>query len=136
MSTPHTIAEYIKQAEHNAEFAQYIREKRSQYIDWSVTCLFYAAVHFVNAYFEKFGIPIPRRHRGDLGAPGRTNIVQSDPQLSAIYPEYRHLDDESRDARYELRRISEGDYDNFLRPLLDKISNFILPKVTNSDHTN
>jgi len=57
--------------------------------------------------------------------------VQSDPELSAIYPEYRHLDDESRDARYELKKISDSDYDKFLHPKLEKISNFILPKVTN-----
>lgn len=85
----------------------------------------------MNAYLRKSGIPIPRRHRGDSGGPGRTNIVQSDPELSAIYPEYRHLDDESRDARYELKKISDSDYDKFLHPKLEKISNFILPKVTN-----
>ena len=131
MITPHTISEYIEQAEHNAEFAQYIRDKQSKCLDWSATCLFYAAVHFVNAYLRKFEIPIPRRHRGDNGGLGRTNIVQSEPQLSVIYPEYRHLDDESRDARYELKKISARDYDKFLRPKLDKISNFILPKLTN-----
>jgi hypothetical protein len=96
-----------------------------------VTCLFYAAVHYVNAYFRKFGIPIPRRHRGDRGELGRTNIVQSDPKLSCIYPEYRHLDDESRDARYELKKISESDFDKFLLAKLQKISDFIVPKVTN-----
>ncbi len=131
MNTPHSIADYLEQAEHNAEFAQYIRDKRSACMDWSATCLFYSAVHYVNAYLKKSGTPIPRRHRGDSGGPGRTNIVQSDPQLSAIYPEYRHLDDESRDARYELKKISEADYDKFLRPRLEKIANFITPKVSN-----
>jgi hypothetical protein len=131
MSTPHTVSEYVEQAEHNTAFSQYIRDNRREWMDWSATCLFYAAVHFVNAYCRKFGIPIPRRHRGDGGGPGRTDIVQSDPQLCAIYPEYRHLDDESRDARYELKKISEADYDKFLRPKLEKISDFILPKVVN-----
>ena len=130
MSTPHTINEYLQQAEHNTEFAKFIRSKRSDCLDWSATCLFYAAVHYVNAYFRKFGIPIPRRHRGNHGEPGRTNIVQSDPTLSSIYAEYRHLDDESRDARYELRRISEADFDRFLLVKLEKIGDFIIPMVT------
>jgi len=99
-------------------------------LDWSATCLFYAAVHYINAYFRKVGIPIPRRHRGEPGKPGRINIVQQDPKLSRIYPHYRHLDDESRDARYELKRISETDYDRFLLPQLENIRKFIIPKVT------
>ena len=58
------------------------------------------------------------------------NIVQQDPDLRAIYPHYRHLDDESRDARYELQKISDADYDKFLLPRLEKIKNFIIPNVT------
>jgi len=131
LSVPHTINDYLQQAEHNEALAAFIRSKRPDCLDWSATCLFYAAVHYVNAYFRKFGIPIPRRHRGDRGEPGRLNIVQSDPILSSIYPEYRHLDDESRDARYELKKISENDFDRFLLVKLNKISNFIIPKVTN-----
>ena len=96
-----------------------------------MTCLFYAAVHYVNAYLRKAGKPIPRRHRSSNGEPGRLNIVQSDSTLSCIYAEYRHLDDESRDARYELRKISASDFDNFLLAKLDKISDFIVPKVSN-----
>jgi hypothetical protein len=93
--------------------------------------LFYAAIHYVNAYFVKQGIPIPRRHTGpDKNKPGRMNIVQQDPHLSAIYPEYRHLDDESRDARYELKKISPSDYDNILFPKLEKLKRWIVPKTT------
>jgi hypothetical protein len=93
--------------------------------------LFYAAVHYINAYFRKFGIPIPRRHIKKDHEPGRTDLVRTHPELSAIYPQYSHLDDESRDARYELRKISERDYDRFLKPQLDAICNFVLSKVAN-----
>lgn len=128
---PHTIAQYLQQAAHNSEVAQYIRDNRTDALDWSATCLFYSAVHYVNAYFVKHGIPIPRRHTSpDRSKPGRMNIVQQDPHLSAIYPEYRHLDDESRDARYELKRISPSDYDNVLFPKLEKLKKWIIPKVT------
>ncbi|MGH6839710.1 MAG: hypothetical protein ACREDT_13125 [Methylocella sp.] len=131
MSTTHTISEYLQKAHHNSAFAADIRKNSGQYLDWAATCLFYSAVHYVNAYLVKFGKAIPRRHASpDPKKPGRTNIVQQDPSLSTIYSYYRHLDDESRDARYELKRICETDYDNFLLPKLEEIRKFITPKVT------
>lgn len=85
----------------------------------------------MNAYLAASGQVIPRRHRGDAGKPpGRSNIVQQDPDLRAIYVEYRHLDDESRDARYELKVTGATDYDSFLLPKLDTIRRHIIPKIT------
>jgi hypothetical protein len=84
----------------------------------------------VNAFLRKHNIPIPRRHRGKPGAPGRSNIVQQDPRLRPIYKSYRHLDDESRDARYELKRFVPSDFDSFLLPEFHRIRDFILPKVS------
>ncbi|MGH7961717.1 MAG: hypothetical protein ACRERD_07790 [Candidatus Binatia bacterium] len=127
----HTSADFIQQAAHNADLAGYLRINKTDCLDWAVTCLFYAAVHYVNAYLTKSGKAIPRRHWGsDPSKPGRLNIVQQDPTLSVIYRNYRHLDDESRDARYELRRPSVTDYDGFLIQQLAQIKNYILPKVT------
>ena len=123
--------EYIQQAAHNADLASYLRHTKADCLDWAVTCLFYAAIHYINAYFVKAHIPIPQRHRtSNPKKPGRLNIVQRDSVLSQIYPEYRHLDDESRDARYELKRPSMSDYDTFLISQFAKIREFILPKVT------
>jgi len=130
VSTAHTVTEYLQQAAHNLEFAKDIRKNNAQYLDWGATCLFYAAVHYINSYFVKFRMPMPRRHVStNPKHPGRTNIVQQDPQLSAIYAHYRHLDDESRDARYELKAISKSDFDKFLLPQLEKIATFINSKV-------
>src|SRR5439155_13741854 len=99
----HTATEYVRQATHNASLAKYLRANKTDCLDWAVTCLFYSAVHWVNAYLTKQRIPIPRRHQGsDPQKPGRMNIVQQDSSLRRIYSSYRHLDDESRDARYEL----------------------------------
>jgi hypothetical protein len=128
--TARKVPEYLQQAARNLAFAQYIRANKIDHLDWAATALFYAAVHYVNAYFVCCSIPIPRRHTNkDSRQPGRTNIVQQDPTLKMIYPAYRHLDDESRDARYELRVISQVDYDAVLFPKLEKIKNFITTKV-------
>lgn len=126
---PHKTSEYVAQAARNSAFAADIRKNQGRYLDWAATCLFYAAVHYVNAYFVKSKIAIPRRHRGDSKNPGRTNIVQQDPSLKTIYVPYRHLDDESRDARYELKVISDTDYDNFLLPQLEQIQKFITSEL-------
>jgi hypothetical protein len=129
----HSAPDYVQQAAHNVELADYLRKNRTDCLDWAVTCLFYAAVHYVNAYLRKSNLAIPRRHRGSdrNKTEGRLNIVQQDPTLRFIYINYRHLDDESRDARYELRKPSSADYDSFLEPQLKSIRKFILPKVTN-----
>jgi len=127
---PHVVSEYVAQADRNRAFAADIRKTQGVYLDWAATCLFYAAVHYVNAYLVKSKMAIPRRHScPDPKNPGRTNIVQQDPSLKTIYANYRHLDDESRDARYELKVISKADYDNFLLPKLEQIRKFITSEL-------
>lgn len=124
-------ADYIQQAAHNAELAEYLRQGKTQYLDWAVTCLFYAAVHYVNAYLAHAHKTIPRRHTTKGGLEGRSNIVEADLTLSSIYDDYRNLDDESRDARYELKKPTPYEYDKYLVSSLEKIRAFIMPKVTN-----
>jgi HEPN domain-containing protein len=122
-------SEYIQQATQNTELAAHLRQDKTRYLDWATTCLFYAAVHYVNAYLMKAGKAIPRRHKTQGSLLGRSNIVESDPTLKKIYPAYRHLDDESRDARYELKKPTPEDYDTYLVPQLHKIKDFVMPKV-------
>lgn len=129
MSAKHTTEEYLAQAAHNADLARSLRKEKKDCLDWAVTCLFYAAVHFVNAMLTKQGKDIPRRHVGtDAGAVGRTNIVQQDRSLREIYYDYRHLDDESRDARYELKRPTVAEFDAYLMPRFVRIESFARQK--------
>jgi hypothetical protein len=107
----HTTEQYLSQAAANADLATFLRDNRPNDLDWAVTCLFYSAVHYVNAYLCKTGQGIPRRHRGDQNSMGRSNIVQQDPNLKIIYSDYRALDDDSRDARYELCKPKKSEYD-------------------------
>jgi hypothetical protein len=127
---PPTAHEYIEQAAHNAALAAHLRSEKPDYLDWAVTCLFYSALHYVNAYLAFSQKPIPKRHRATDGSPARLNIIQQDPNLRPIYPHYRHLDDESRDARYELRKPTRKDYDDFLLRQLQEVQNYLVPKIT------
>jgi hypothetical protein len=130
LSAKHSAGEYIAQAESSAVLARFLRKEKSEYLDWAVTCLFYSVIHYVNACLTKDGKVIPRRHVGtDARAGGRTNIVQQDPSLQRIYNDYRHLDDESRDARYELRHPSKAEFDAHLMPKYVRIESFAKAKL-------
>ena len=126
MKTP---TQYIQQASRNTELAVFLRAEKVSYLDWAVTCLFYAAVHYVNAHLAHGDKAIPKRHTTQGKLIGRSNIVEADPELRTIYSAYRHLDDESRDARYELKGPSKDEYDTHLVPKLDRIRDFVMDRV-------
>ena len=64
--------------------------------DWAVTATFYAAVHYVEAYFAKCKPPIHSTlHKT------RDSSIQRDPVLKPLYSTYRELENQSRNARYE-----------------------------------
>lgn len=118
------------QAAKNLELARFLRREQPEYLDWATTCLFYAAIHYVNAFLTHEHSDIPRRHNSDAGD-GRTNIVQQHAMLRQIYIDYRHLDDKSRDARYELRMPPKPEFDERLMPAFVRIKNFITAKMGN-----
>ena len=76
---------------------------QSQYNDWSITSLFYSALHLINAYFYKHNIPEPINHRK------RSDAVKK--KLPAIHSEYQELRVLSEHARYKLPYSSMTDAD-------------------------
>jgi hypothetical protein len=73
------------------------------YLDWQVTCLFYAALHYVDAYLIATtpGGVRPQGH-ADRGRQAAT-------VLPAQMLDYRELRDRSEDARYELRQVAQAE---------------------------
>jgi uncharacterized protein (UPF0332 family) len=62
--------------------------------EWAVTCVFYAALHYVQAYFVS--------HGGDIVThKNRASAIQRDARISGVYDEYRELESLSREARYD-----------------------------------
>jgi len=86
-----TKQEHCDKAEHN-EFL--VSSLNNPFWDWAVTSTFYAALHYVEAYFCKTKIP-SKNH------PDRNTRIQSDAQIRSIYGDYRELQNESRTARYD-----------------------------------
>ena len=89
---------HIAQAEKNESFYRALLsnpDSLERYADWQVVVLFYAALHYADAFFARAGLH-PSNHRE------RDRLVAQTPELSRIYPEYRTLYDSSLDARYNL----------------------------------
>jgi hypothetical protein len=83
-------SEHLAKAESNQRLA--IAFQSDPHVDWSVTVLFYAALHLVEATLA----PIHSMNHTD-----RNQNIQQDPHLQAIYLLYRELYRRSLDARYD-----------------------------------
>lgn len=83
--------DHLRQAQHNLEFSASLDE--TKYADWIANGLFYAALHYVDAFLATRGYH-PGRH--DV----RDGFVEKVAELKPIYDYYRGLKDGSRNARY------------------------------------
>jgi hypothetical protein len=71
-------------------------------LEWAVTANFYAALHYVQAYFAAQKITF-KLHTN------RATAIARDPKLKAIYQDYREMQDASEAARYEVNTIKRED---------------------------
>jgi hypothetical protein len=107
-----TRQEHIAKAVHNESFVQTLGLTSTPFLDWVVTGMFYAAVHYVDAYLAIKNIH-PKRHRAGPAQPGQqSDAGRSDYvfwHLKQIYQAYRYLDDQSREARYSPKQFASQD---------------------------
>src|SRR5205823_2251134 len=89
-------------AKHDEQFVSSCDPKTSPFIDWAITGLFYAALHYVEAFFAT-----QNRHSADHRA--RDSAIRRDPDLRAIYDDYNELKNFSINARYYMARFTEAD---------------------------
>jgi hypothetical protein len=91
-----TKEEHIQKAEGNEAFAISIEQDNQTRIDWTLVILFYAAVHYVEAYLAKhLGMHL-RSHTT------RDTYVGRESNLKKIFSPYQHLKFYGYNARYEL----------------------------------
>ncbi|MCC7371114.1 MAG: hypothetical protein IT306_22050 [Chloroflexi bacterium] len=92
-------AEHLAKAQANEALSLSLQSGPA--LDWSVTILFYAALHLVEAVLA------PQAHsRTHIERDGR---VRQHPLLRPIYGQYRELKDASLLARYDCRRFTPAD---------------------------
>lgn len=83
-----------QQAQHNEEFIASFDLDSTPYLDWVVTAIFYAALHFIDSYLATKGIHLSS-HRG------RDSLIWAVRDLRPIYSAYRRLKHRSEQARYD-----------------------------------
>jgi hypothetical protein len=97
-----TRAEHLTKSRQNEEFVKKIDTSNVVGIEWSITVKFYAALHYVQAYFTSKSSMTPTAHT--LRASG----IERDPLISGAYDDYRELSDLSREARYDFSNLQES----------------------------
>lgn len=112
-------------AEHRDKAAQndfFVTTLSNPFWDWAVTGKFYAALHYVEAY-----LAIKNVHSRNHAV--RNSNIQGDPLLRTLYVDYRELESECHDARYDASlTFTQSDVQRLERNL-DKIRNVLQPLI-------
>jgi hypothetical protein len=87
--------EHLTRAAENEALSKTLDLDNGCQADWAVTMLFYAALHYIDAFLAGKHLH-PRDH--DI----RDSEVENNGSLSPIYNDYRRLKDNSIAARYEI----------------------------------
>jgi hypothetical protein len=95
--------EHLTKSVQNEEFAASLDPSTVVRIEWRITALFYAALHYVQAYFGSRSSIAPMTHQRRAGA------IERDPLISGAYDDYRELEDLSREARYGFSKFEHAD---------------------------
>jgi len=93
--------EHLARARGNEELAKTLDRSKGLCVDWAITMLFYAAVHYIDAYLA-FSGSRPKNHQQ------RDNAVEHNGSLAPIWNDYRRLKDLSEEARYQIASYHEG----------------------------
>ena len=104
-------------ADNNEQFSQDLVSDQ-RHLDWAVTIMFYAAVHYVEAYFAMNNI-----HHDSHAK--REGIIRRDRRLRIIYTAYRELKDDSEDTRYRCHIFPGTEVVTRIQPTLVTIRNYI-----------
>jgi hypothetical protein len=81
--------EHRAKAEHNEFFCT---DTGEPFWDWAITGAFYCALHYVESYLASLHPPTHKI---------RDSLIYREHNLKAIYDDYRELQEESRNARYD-----------------------------------
>ena len=119
MATP---AEHRSKALKNERLIQTASLAEGEFVDWAVTALFYAALHWVRALSAQEGFQI-RDYAMERIALESVPTFQLAPKHMKLY---RTLKDESRDARYEMKSFTALDYQDLEANYYAPFRTFIL----------
>jgi hypothetical protein len=97
-----TRDEHLAKSRQNENFVASLDTSSTVGVEWAITIKFYAALHFVQAYFASRGGHTPSTHGS------RASAIERDIHISGAYEDYRELEDLSRTARYDYSNLHIG----------------------------
>ena len=111
--------EHLQKARHDEEFADSLDVDNTHFLDWAVPSLFYAGLHYIEAYFAISGVHSPD-HRT------RDSSVRRDPNLRPLYADFNELKNYSINARYYMVPFAPSDVQK-LKDCLASIKDRVTP---------
>jgi hypothetical protein len=118
-----TVEEHRLKAVHNRSFLESHRLSEGEFVDWAVTVLFYCALHWLSALLAQEGYQV-KNYRDEEDAITGTRVFT----LQALQW-YRHLEDSSRQARYETTQFSTPVYSDLRQSCFEPFKTFITSKL-------
>jgi uncharacterized protein (UPF0332 family) len=108
--------DHVIKAESNATFAKSLSLAQQAEIDWALTALFYAALHYVEAYLATQNTHL-RSHEN------RNKMVGTESNLRKTFKEYSHLKYFGYNARYEICAFTAKEVTNEAIPDFEAVKN-------------
>jgi hypothetical protein len=115
-----TKDQHIKKAERNEVFAEFLATK-TKYLDWAVTVLFYAALHYIDAILA-VSLADPEDHKE------RKAQMAVNDTTRRVYREYRLIETVSWNSRYFAMPIEAEDW-NKVKPEFDALRGHIRSRL-------
>lgn len=99
--------EHITKAQRNLTFQSRLEKWDDRSLDWELVSLFYAALHYLDAYFLRLNPPHTASNHGE-----RKRILKETPLPRSAQEDYRTFEDMSRDARYNFIDLDEQTFED------------------------
>ena len=112
-------SEHLTKAQHNENFFQKLDTTTTDFRDWVVVGIFYAAIHYYESYFALEG-----KHAGTHNKAERW--ISNDKRICDTYFDYRELKQYRLKASYEDKKFTSEEIKRFILPKLENIKNKIL----------
>ena len=117
-----TRCQHEQQAKDNLELHEHLVQG-GRHLDWAVTTLFYAALHYVDAFLLPDD---PKSHHA------RNRRIRDRVELRAIWGDYRLRQERSRDARYECARPTRAEVRTYrtrhFEPIQARLAGLLRPE--------
>ncbi len=126
-----TVQDHKSKALHNEKFVGSHKLSEGEFADWAVTALFYSALHWMRALAAQEGYQIKRyrKSKGRLGESEEEAFQAVGVFTAQCYQWYRHLKDESQNARYEMRPVSKSDLSDLQQSFFAPFKSFVTSRL-------